>query len=358
MQHLFADQPTLEQKYWDEHEFSTQNLETTNIKTMPWPMEPPFKNKNRTHISLNRGEDGYYTQPFLRQTPLYDDPYQHQRPIVDVRHQLHSPLKDLYEIHTKNIAHETVIESTALEDDILYSCKVLAQLQGQYETETSIGHMKVTVILREGNYARVHLVSNDGKVLTDKFIYHELFWFKLCSADGKVEGVFREGSNMKHSVKWWKTDDESYTIWRRKGDVTFILIPVDSSTCSNSITSLCTVSTTPPSAHPIDSLTLGSDENPMHIRPKRVRRRRTAFLNDSSGGSSSTSCLHENSSFNIVSASSFLMDQNNEEVFELIKAQCSKNEVLFEKVVEWCIANNPASRISKDETRCLSEGRL
>jgi len=332
-------------------QFPKQNNETTNTKNMSWPMSQPTKQENRIHISINR-EYGNLAQTSLpAQTTFYDYSYQHGSPFVDVSN-----------LHMRNIA-QTVVQSPALDDDIVYSCKVIAQLQGNYEIETSAGRVEVSVILpkvakHEEQYARVHLVSDDGNALADKFIYHELSWFKLCSASGKLEGVFMEGSNMKHSVEWWNAEDESWIVWRRKGKVTFNLVQVEPNSRRNSISSVCTGSTTTAVAHSIDTSTQCSDENPMLIRTELLQPRRPVFLNASSGGFSPTTCLQSNSNNIFATASSIASDQNHDEMFELIKAHCSKNALLFKKLVEWGIANNPASRISQDETKCLSEGRF
>jgi len=346
------NQLKLQQMHQDQPEFTMQNMETTNIKNMSWPMLQPTKKEKRIHISINR-EYGNLEQPSVpTQTTYSEHPYQQDSPFVDVSNS-----------HMRNIAQQTVIQSPALDDDILYSCKVIAQLLGNYEIETSAGRVEVRVILpkvaeNEEQYARVHLVSSDGNALADKFIFHELSWFKLCLANGKVEGVFMEGSNMKHSVEWWNADDESWIVWRRKGKVTFNLVQVEPKSRRNSISSVCTVSTSTAVAHSIDTSTLGSDENPMIIQSELLQPRRPMSMNAPSGGNSPKSCLQSNSNNISASASSVVSDQNHDEMFELIKAQCSKNTLLFKKVVEWGIANNPERRVSQDEMKSLAEGRF
>jgi len=344
-----ADQLKLHQMHSGQAEFPIQNVET-NVKSLSWPMSQPTKQQNRIHISINREYGNMAQSPLSAQTTLCDYPYQPGSPYVDFSN-----------LHMRNISHQTVKLPPDLDDDILYSCKVIAQLQGNYELETSDGNVEVSVIVpkvgeHEEQYARVHLVSSDGNAFADKFIYHDLHWFKLCSADRKVEGVFMEGSNMKTSVEWWNADDESWIVWRRKGMVTFNLVQVEPDSRRNSISSVCTVSTSTAVAHSIDTSTIGSDENPMLIRSELLQPKKPVFLNASSGGYSPTTCLQANS--NNVFASASVSDENHEEIFELIKAQCSKNALLFKKVVEWGIANNPARRISLDETKYLSEGRF
>jgi len=345
-----ADQLKLQQMHQNQTEFPMQK--TTITKNMSWPMSQPTKQQNRIHISINR-KFGNPTQPPLpAQTTLCDYPYQQGGPFFDVSN-----------LNLRNIAHQRVIQSPVLDDDILYSCKVIAQLQGNYELETSDGLVEISVILAkvteyEEQYARVHLVSNDGNALADKFIYHELNYFKLCSADRKVEGVLMKGSNMKHSVRWWNANDEGWIVWRRKGMVTFNLVQVEPSSRRNSISSVCTVSTSSPVAHSIDTSTPGSDRNCMLNRLVLVQPRRPGFLNATSGGYSPTACLQSNSNNIFATASIVVSDGNHKKMFELIKEQCSKNTVLFKKVVEWAIANNRARPKSNAETEHLSVGRF
>jgi len=340
--YVSADQLKLQQMHQDKTEFPKQNIET-----MSWPMSQPTKQQNRIHISINRKYGNPAQPPLPAQTSLRDS----------------SPYVDVSNFNQKNIAHQRVIQPPALDDDILYSCKVIAQLQGTYELETSDGLVEVRVILAkvtkyEEQYARVHFVSNDGNALADKFIYHELNKFKLCSADRKVEGVFMEGSNMKHLVKWWNDDDEGWIVWRRKGMVTFNLVQVEPSSRRNSISSVCTVSTSSAVTRSIDTSTLGSDRNCMLNRSELLQPRRPVFLNGTSGGCSPTTCLQSNYNNIFASASSIVSDGNHKKMFELIKEHCSKNALLFKKVVEWANANNRARQNSHDETEYLSEGRF
>jgi len=337
--YVSADQLKLQQMHQDKTEFPKQNIET-----MSWPMSQPTKQQNRIHVSINRKYGSLALPPLPPQTTLCD----------------WNPCYDVSNLNLRNIAHQRVIQQPALDDDILYSCKVIAQLQGTYELETSDGLVEVSVILAkvteyEEQYARVHLVSNDGNALADKFIYHELNKFKLCSAARKVEGVFMEGSNMKHSVKWWNDDDEGWIVWRRKGRVTFNLVQVEPNSRRNSISSVCTVSTSSPVARSIDTSTLGSDRNCMLNRSEL---RRPVFQNGPSGGCSPTTCLQSNSNNIFANASSVVNDGNHKKMFELIKEHCSKNSLLFEKVVEWAKANNRARQNSHDETEYLSKGRF
>merc|ERR1719285_6043 len=83
----------------------------------------------------------------------------------------------------------------------------------------------------------------------------------------------------------------------------------------------------------------------MRIRPELLQPGKPVFFNGSSTGCYSPTVILQPGSNNI------------EEMFKLIKAQCSKNAILFKKVVEWGIANNPTSHISQEEMEYLSKGR-
>jgi len=171
---------------------------------------------------------------------------------------------------------------------------------------------------------------------------------------------------MKHSVEWWNAEDQSWTVWRRKGNVTFNLVQVEPDSRRNSLSSVCTVSTSPIMPYPIDASTIGSDENPMRIRTELLQPRRPIFLNRSSTGHFSPTVSLQSNNISVgapifnsdQSHPIFKSDQSHEEIFELIKAQCLKNALLFKKVVDWGIENNPERRISQDDTKYLSEGRF
>jgi len=267
-----------------------------------------------------------------------------------------------------NMMHQHVTQPSSLNDDILYSCNFIAQLQGNYEIETSEGRIQLSVILakvtdQEKQYAIVHRVSNNGKALADKFIHSELSRFNLCSANGIVEGVFLKGSNMKHSVNWWNASTESWTIWRRKGNVTFNLVQVEPNSRRNSLSSVCTVSTSPIVPYSTDKAMLGSDENPMRIRPELLQQRtpvRTPVLLDTAASKrySATKSLQSSSNNLGIRCSGVSSNQQHDEMFEMIKAQCSKNAILFKMVVDWGIRNNPARRVSQEDTSNFTEGRL
>jgi len=331
-----------------------QNPEVAHINHMSWPVSKPIQQHERIHISFNR-DHGNLAQPMSTRATVSEFPYQQRRPLADV-----SPFI------MGNLASPKPLQTPpAINEDILYSCKVLAQLQGSYEIETSDGIVQVTVILPEvgehqEQYAKVQLVSTHENALAEKFIYNELCNFKLCSANNMIEGILRKGSNMKHSVQWWNPENQTYTVWRRKGDVTFNLVQVGANSRRNSLSSVCTLSTCPIMPyHPIDATTIDSDGSTMGIRSELLQQRLPISLNHSSGGHFSQAVnLQSNPNNTFVRESVPKSDQPRDEIFELIKSQCLKNKLLLKKVLAWGIANDPERQISQDRTKYLSEGRF
>jgi len=328
-----------------------QNPEVAHIKHMSWPVSKPIQQNKQIHISLNR-DHGHLAQPMSTRATVCEYPYQQRNPLVDF-----SPL------HMRNLGSQTPLQTQhTIDDDILYSCKVIAQLQGNYEIETSNGIVQVSVILPEvgehqEQYAKVQQVSMHGNALEEKFIYSELFYFKLCSANNKVEGILKRGSNIKHSVEWWNAEDQSSTVWLRKGNTTFNLVQVDTNSRRNSLSSVCTVSTIIPC--PIDASTIDSEQNPLGIRSELLQPRRPIFLNHSSSGHFSPAVsLQSNCNNTFVRGSVSKSYESPDELLELIKTQCLKNKLLFKKVVAWVTANNPERQISQDDMKYLLEGRF
>jgi len=328
-----------------------QNPEVAHINHMPWPVSKPTEQHKQIHISLNNRN---LAQPMSTRATVSEFPYQKRSPLVDV-----SPFR------TGNLGSPTPLQTPpAIKDNILYSCKVIAQLQGGYEIETSNGIVQISVILPEvgehqEQYAKVQLVSTHGNALAEKFIYNEPFCFKLCSANNEVEGILRKGSNMKHSVEWWNAENQTYTVWRRKGNVTFNLVQVETNSRRNSLSSVCTVSTCQIIPYPIDATTIESDESTMGIRSELLQQRWPVSLNHSSGGHFSQAVnLQSNPNNTFVRESVPKSDEPRDEIFELIKSQCLKNKLLFEKVVAWGIANDPERQNSRCLAKYLSEGRF
>merc|ERR1719193_3091441 len=73
---------------------------------------------------------------------------------------------------------------------------------------------------------------------------------------------------MKHTVKWQNSHNGVQTVWRRKGEVTFNLVSVDSLAPSrrNSISSVATGSTALSSC--VNSPLIDPNGMPMQIRPE------------------------------------------------------------------------------------------
>jgi len=351
-----SEQLTLQPIQHSQAKSGVHNIKVSNMKHMTWPVSKPTKHQQRIHVSLNRDWGNHLSS----QTTLSDLSYQQRSSLVDVPR-----------LHVNNLMHQHITQPSSLNDDILYSCNYIAQLQGNYEIETSEGRVQVSVIMakvsdQEKQYAVVHRVSNNGNSLADKFIHSELSGFNLCSADGNVEGVFMKGSSMKHSVNWWNAITESWTIWRRKGNVKFNLVQVEPSSRRNSLSSVCTVSTSPIVPYSKDKPIAGSDENHMRIRPELLQQRtpvrtpvrRPAFLDTPSSKSYSATKSLQSSSNNMSISALGVNSTQHDEMYEMIKAQCLKNPMLLKMVVDWGIRNNPARRVSQEDTNSFAEGRL
>jgi len=299
-------------------------------------------------------ESGHVTQhPLPSRSTLCDNAYKQGGLLIDA-----PQLSDSVRAITPQSA-----TPKAVDDDTLYSCNIIAQLQGSYEMATSSGHVQVSVILpnvlgQVKQWALAYRISGDGKALHHQYIHDEPSWFTLKSVTGKLEGVLRKGSNMKHTVEWWNSNDGSCIIWRRKGKVTFNIVQVEPKVRRNSIGSVRTFSTSPIAAHSSNTPMLGREENLFLNRAELLQQTTPAYLGDSSTG-----CFSPAGSFQstlnslVLSGLSVTSDQQQEDMFEVIKAHCSKNPLLFKKVIDWGVRNNPAHRVS-EVTASLSKGRV
>jgi len=344
----------LNQMQFGQTDMGFQNIEIPNIQHTPWPVSQPMKQQKCIHVSFERDRANLRWPSLPSPVIACDKQYQQK------------PLPETSKIQMMNFGHQTVTPTPppVYVDDALYSCNIIAQLQGTYEVETPAGRVQVNVILpkvsdQEYQYATVHRVSNDGKTLADQHIYDEPFTFNLQSLDGKLEGVLTKGSDMKHSVTWWNAEEENYIVWRRKGKVTFNIVQVEPKVRRGSISSICTVSTSPIMTQSVDTPMLGNDDNPLLIRPELMQQRTPLFLTRSSSGiHSSPESLFSFPNNMGAEAPSLKTEQQQEEMFKLIKAHCEINPLLYRKVVEWGSKNNSACGLSEDVMKSLSEGRL
>jgi len=318
-----------------------------------WPVSRPMEQHQRIHVSINNDWGHIAHQPLPSRTTHCDNAYQQGSPIIEVPR-----------LSIGSITHQPGTPPSALDEDTLYSCNIIAQLQGSYEMETSSGHVQVSVILpnvsgQVEQYAIAHRVSSDGKALPDQYMYDESSWFTLKSTRGDLVGILRKGSNMKHMIKWWNSNDESCIIWRRKGKVTFNLVQVEPKVRRNSISSVRTVSTSPIAVHPLDTPMLGSDENLLLTRAELLQQRAPTYVAQSTSGCyTPVDGLRSNTNSVGMNIAGIISDQQQEEMFEIIKAHCSKNPLLFKKVVDWGARNSPSRQVTQGVTASLSKGRV
>jgi len=264
-------------------------------------------------------------------------------------------------------ANPTIVPSLTLNDDMVYNCNFLGQLQGSYEIETPAGQDQVSVIVptvseSEVPYAIVRRVCSDGEALPDQFIYQEPNRFTLCTVNGNVDAELRRGCNMKHTVKWENCLDGSQMVWRRKGEVTFNLVSADSLTSSrrNSISSIATASTAISSC--VNSPLVGPHGMPMQIRPEllqqSVSQSRPATMSTPSFGSFPSNVSFQPNFNNQESSADVEVDNQEQAMFELIKAHCVGNSSLLKRMVHWAMRNKSMRRVSSEDINNISEGRL
>jgi len=286
-------------------------------------------------------------------------------------HQSHTstPLSYSPQLQGWNLNHQTIVPPLTLNDDMVYRCNFLGQLQGSYEIETPAGQDQVSVIVptlseNEEQYAIVRIVCSDGEALPDQFIYQEQNRFTLCSVNGDVDAELRRGCNMKHTVKWENVHNGSQIVWRRKGEVTFNLVSVDSLAPSrrNSISSVGTGSTALSSC--VNSPLIDPNGMPMQIRPEllqhcNVPQSRPILMSTPSCGSfASNESFQTNLSNHQESSVDAQVDNQEQAMFELIKAHCVGNSSLLKRMVHWAMRNRTMRRVSAEDINTISEGRL
>jgi hypothetical protein len=286
----------------------------------------------------------------------------------DYRSRSDTPLSHSPQITSWNGNHQSVPPMT-LDNELVYNCNFLGQLQGNYEIETHEGPDQVSVIVPtvvEGQetYAIVRRVCSDGEALPDQLIYQESNRFILCGMSGNVEAVFKRGSNMRHTVIWESAHDGSLNVWRRKGGVTFNLVSVESLALQrrNSISSVGTTSTATSSY--AEKPLIEPNGMPMYIRPELLQKnsihQSRPFLTNSNSSVShgSNEGFDATLKNNEASTTDAQNDPQEDTMFELIKAHCVSNSSLLKRVVHWGIRNRSRRRVTPDDVNSLSEGRL
>jgi len=259
-----------------------------------------------------------------------------------------------------------VFSSPTLNDDMVYNCNFLGQLQGSYEIETPAGQDQVSVIVpnvseNEVPYAIVRRVCCDGEALPDRFIYQETNRFTLCSVNGNVDAELRRGCNMKHTITWENSLNGSPIVWRRTGEVTFNLVSVDSLTSSrrNSISSVATASTAVSNGN---SPLIDLHGMRMQIRPELLQQsassQSTSHMNTPSFGSYASNESFTPNSSNKECSADVEIDNTEQAMFELIKAHCAGNASLLKRIFHWAMRNRSIRRLSSADINNISEGRL
>lgn len=270
------------------------------------------------------------------------------------------------QVHCLNVSPPSMLPPLTLDNDLLYNCHYIGQLQGSYEIETPQGPDQVSVFVPNLNdedeqYALVRRVCSDGEALPDQFVNEKLGMFTLCSADGTEEAFLMKGNNMRHTVNWKCPNNGSQIVWRRKGDVTFNLVHVDSLTSSGRSSICSTGSSTTGSSYSCGSKGSAPNGIPFHIRPELLYQsyipssRPALPIGTAYEGLSSQNSQQKLNGPDAISIGS---DDEEQAIFELIKAHCEVNACLLKKMVQWAMKNCSKRRVSATEIRNLSEGHL
>jgi len=313
------------------------------------------------HQRSSRPDSPSISTPVVTRQPNVPSPMS----IYNYCSQCTTPQMTSPQVHGLKVSAPVVLPPLMLENDLLYNCHFLGQLQGSYEIDTPGGPDQVSVFVpnldeEDEQYALVRRVCSDGEALPDQFVNEKVAMFTLCSADGTEEAFLRKGNNMRHTVTWKCPNNGSQIVWRRKGDVTFSLVQVDSLTSSvrSSISSIGSSTT----GSSYSSGSNGSTYNgiPIYIRPELLHQ--GYFPNP---GPALTICSAYQSQASLSSQqklnspdASVGSDDEEESIFELIKAHCEVNACLLKKMVQWAMKNCSKRRVSATEIRNLSEGNL
>jgi len=286
------------------------------------------------------------------------------------------------------------ITPLVVNDDMVYRCNIIAQLQGNYEVETPEGPAQVSVIVPSNNdgvepYAIARKSCSHGEVFADRVIYEELGRFTLCSMDGTIEDTIMKGCNIKWSVRWEDVGGGAPTIWRRKGEVIFNLVQVGmlnlsgvgealSPSAGSSFglpLSLIPTSITPRQYYQNHISTMG----PVHIDPssasyalnnnpsscgKRVSSANNPAVggwtqepNDLCGGSDAQS-VKANLQNSVASAADATCTEQQQALVELMKAHCVRKPGLLKRLVHWGMRTAASPTVSSKIADHLSKGRL
>jgi len=285
------------------------------------------------------------------------------------------------------------ITPLVVNDDMVYRCNVIAQLQGNYEVETSEGQAQVSVIVHSKDngvlpYAIARWSYSDGEALSDKIIYEEHDRFTLNSIDGVIEDTLMKGCNIKLSVRWEDVGGRAPTIWRRKGEVIFNLVQVGmlnvcgvgetlSPSAGSNFGSLSLIPTSiPPGQYyqnysstmgpvPVDPSSVSyALNNNLTSSGKRVSNVNNPAVggwthepNDLCGGSDARS-VEVNLQNSAASAAHATCTEQQQALVELMKAHCVRKPSLLKRLVHWGMRSAASPTVSSKIADHLSEGRL
>jgi len=342
------------------------------------------------HIGQQPGSEIFHNGPFVAKLQWWMPPQMLQQyqpshyllneqdsnfkePHVPAPMSLFTMDSQLYALHTdvpfwdnSAITQQSFTRPPTLEDEIVYRCNFVSQLNGHYETQTNAGPVQITVTLpkvaaNEEQYAIVKRISSDGDVFDDQLIYMKPSNFVLCSVDGRVEAVMRRGINMKQLITWENSVDGVQVVWRRKGKVTFDLVKIESVTHPNLTSGFSTVASTTNtygSENYGESPSMATNQKSLNIQQENFAETK---LIDTLAYFNGNGCSLDSSKFNstkfIIDALCGKINISQDNIFQIIKAHCVKNPSLLNKVVEWGM-DYEARKVSHEVMCKLSQGRL
>jgi len=344
--------PELNHTYWCDHVPNMRKNASYRVSSTGKPI-PKHSSHTSISLSLNRS---MFTEP-SRTSPMS---------LYDYQSRLRTPLISSPETRSLKMRQETVTSTLTLDDEPVYRCYLLGQLQGSYLIETLVGPDQVSVIVpsvHEGweQYAIVRRICSSGLAIKDQFIYQQPTQFILCSLNGKVKAILKKGSKTKHSVRWKDVDDGSLRVWWRKENVTLNFVRFNSLASSRRNSACSSGSSTDGSSH-VDMPGFGASTLPFGFKPEFLQNHCSQIVpiikETPSNVSLASSDGFQRNMRHLNGNSISTRDDEEQAMFELIKAHCMGNNNLRKKMVHWAMKHRSVPWVSPRDISNISKGRL
>jgi len=231
-----------------------------------------------------------------------------------------------------------------------YCCNFLGQLVGSYKTDRA-EQIQIVLAAKGGQqYAVVRRVCSGAEAVPDQLIYEDVRRFTLCSLDGYVEAVMLKGTNMKHNLTWY-TNNGTWVVWMRMGEVVFKLVNTPHLSQRNSITSDSGTCTS------VGLSEVASTDLSMRIRPELAQSNEQSE-NDKAQAIDSTYTAEKSTQSCLSSNSQFDQRLSEDELLDMFQVNCRKDPSLLQKVLHWGISRTPNHRVGEKEISELGSGRV